>query len=365
MRRFITGQVVRGRMGGVRLGLSALAVLAAAPVLGGSITLRSAAQVDPGAPVTLGQVAELKGDDAVALADLSLAASGDELLRGASWAELGLPAIREGLERAGVNLSRVALSGRICTIRPTHQGDAAIEPAAPVMRSEPGALDLSGPATVRTEVGRAILAFLGVPPDEVRVLFDARDEALLGQAVGGRHVGVQPTTATGSERLVLRVRIAEGDRLVEDRSIRADVQVRRRVLMLRSEVRRKQIIPAGALSESVAWVPPGGAEVVSEMSEAAGAVARSRLDAGTMLRRDMLEPAIMIRRGELASVYCVSDGVQVTTTARAKSDGRLGELIELRTDHSRKTFSGRVDGRGQVVVMLDQQQVEAGAEEGE
>ena len=70
-----------------------------------------------------------------------------------------------------------------------------------------------------------------------------------------------------------------------------------------------------------------------------------------MLRADGLQSAIIIKRNELVTVFSVTDGFEIKTTARARSEARLGDVIELRTEGSKRGFRGRVDGAGRVVAL--------------
>ena len=59
----------------------------------------------------------------------------------------------------------------------------------------------------------------------------------------------------------------------------------------------------------------------------------------------------MIERGQDVSVRTVHGSVVVSTTARARGDARMGELIELESkDGSRRRFTARVAGPGRAVM---------------
>src|SRR6185369_996943 len=74
-----------------------------------TVTLRSFVRVAPGAALTLGEVAELSGPDAQALASVIVMAAGE------MESSLDLSRIRELLKaQPGLNLGRLELSGSVC-----------------------------------------------------------------------------------------------------------------------------------------------------------------------------------------------------------------------------------------------------------
>ena len=96
-----------------------------------------------------------------------------------------------------------------------------------------------------------------------------------------------------------------------------------------------------------------GPAPVESIEEATGSVVRRRLAAGTMLRVNELESPVLIERGDLITIHCISGGIVVKTKARARTAGRDGEMIELMMDGSRKSFRARVVGPGRAVMNLD------------
>src|SRR4051812_2124825 len=99
-----------------------LLVLAVSPVLhADEIHLRTSVRLNSDAKnVTLANVAELQGPEAMRFADLEVAAISAE----SKAVEVAIKDIRSKLEQAGVNWGIVNLSGRTVTIRPSRDGNA-------------------------------------------------------------------------------------------------------------------------------------------------------------------------------------------------------------------------------------------------
>ena len=53
---------------------------------------------------------------------------------------------------------------------------------------------------------------------------------------------------------------------------------------------------------------------------------------------------LLVRKGEVVTVYVRASGVQVRTTARSRDNGSHGELINVESLENRKTYFARVTG---------------------
>jgi len=339
-----------------------VALVLASPVSAASVRLRAAAVVGPSGPVTLGDVASIRGDGGEALAGVVLVEEALDAAGDKGFLELDLDAVRTALRDAGFGLGRLAMSGDRCMVR-LRKEIVRPEPVAEAPRAEPEALDLSGPATVRTRVGELLVRMFDVDAPDLRVRFDERDKELLDQAEWGRRIVVRPTTTDGGPRMLIDVRVLSGEQTVASGVVRADVEIRRRVLVLAQGVERDQTLRAGMLSEVEMWLEPGGAAPIASLDEAVDMRTRRRLNSGSVLRAGDLEQPIAVRRGEVVEVQALNGGVALRTSARALGDGKVGERIECRIDRTRNTFMARVDAPGRVVVVLDE--LAAGAPDAE
>lgn len=344
-------------MTATRTTLRTIAALLVAALAGAAradaVRLRSGASVGPG-PVRLADIAALEGPEAerFALVEIepdALAAAG---LRRVF--EITLAQVRASIEREGANWGRIALSGSACVVRVAGEPEPApvdgeSAPAPPT----PAPIALDGPPTVRTRVGALLLELFDAAPADLRLLFDPRDEAFLNTPEWGRRIDLQPNTTGGSGRQSVTVRIFEGERLIEARTLRVDALLRRTVLRLASTAARGAVIAPEHLTEQELWIDPAGEAPVAGMESALGMLARTRLDAGAILRKGDIEAPILVRRGERVTVHCMSGGVALRVKARAQADARMGELVECRIDGRRGGFGARVTGRGVVVMNLD------------
>ena len=321
----------------------------------GTITLRPSVRIDADAPVTLGAIATLDGDDAEALADTPIHTDDAARRDPAGPIEITIDDVRAALEAQRVNWGRLMLRGSICTVSrgPAPAPRTAASQKRQPDRAEPAPVDLAGPPTVRTRLAELLARLYGVTTDNLRVRFDERDTDFLNTPELGRRIEIQPAATPGSSRFAATVWLYSGDTLLDARSLRMDVRLRRPVVLLtRTLDRGDAITPVDVRAETL-WVEPIGAAMLASTDAAIGSVARRRLDAGVILRTDVLASPVVVRRGELVTVHCVSGGVVVKAKARAQRDGRIDERITLKMDGSQKTFTARVVAPGRAVVNLD------------
>lgn len=349
-------------------------VLAAAlspRVLGDTVAMRSSVTLSEPRAVTLGDVAVLTGMVAEGARDVVIESDPVKAARGREWAAVGVAQVETALRDAGVSVSRLAITGGTCFVRfgkaPTPQSPKA-EISRPTERVAE-VVDLSGPPTIKTRIANDLARQFGVANDALRIKFDERDEEFLATSADRRRIAVEVSTSSATTRAVILVRIYDGDRLFEARTISADVEVKRTVVVVAQSVRRGGEIKAGDVREEERWMSTNGAAPINTADQVTeGIVARTRVSAGDVLRESDIQQAVVVKRGELVDVLCLSGALEIKSRARALKDGRRGDRIELRTEGSKKTFMARVDGPGRVVMVLggeDESAANASASQGE
>lgn len=339
---------------GLRTVLAACALaLGSVPAMAaGTVVLRDSARLEAPRDVTLGEVADLNGTDP-RMTELVVLDAGEAARRaGASpvGARIELSDIRAALRRAGLPTAGLAMSGSTCTLRIVTDAPATPAPRAPrSSERRPEALSLDGPATVRTRVAQSLLALLDVPEPDLRVAFDARDDQYLSQPESGRTVVARPLSSSpASGRVLIETRIVDGRATVAERTVAARVLVRHEVLRVNREVARRQPVPMSAIESSEEWITPGeapprGTDPLTR-EQAAGQLARARLEAGAVLTPDVLVAQLAVRRNELIDVWVYHGGLAVKAKAVALKDGAIGEVIPARLDRQRAPFQVRVEG---------------------
>lgn len=330
--------------------------LTAAAFAQGAITLRPTATVGEASAVTLGDVADLVGEDATKFGSTVIIAASQSkpLAKGTMKVDIAL--VRAALKGTDIKWGKVALSGSTCSV-------SVVGADAP--KPSPAPLPKAG-VSVRDHVATRLAQHFGVDARDLKLAYDLDRSGILDVPTTGRTVAATPTGR--SERMPLTIRVYEGTRLVAEGSIRVGVQVRRTVLVTRGMVSRGMRITSADVLEEDRWVSP--LSEVAHASAVVGAAAKSRLDPGTViLARDVETPAV-VRKGDLIAVDSVVGGVVIRmNNARALSDGREGEEISVEqaasltaTDKARGkrgvpvTVRVTITGPGRAVVAGGQQQ---------
>lgn len=100
------------------------------------------------------------------------------------------------------------------------------------------------------------------------------------------------------------------------------------------------------------------ADAVMSLDDAIGRETTRNIPVGKLVTNDSLRAPLVVRRGEIVTVYAKSAGIRVRTIARARDDGSLGDLIAVESMQDRTSFFARVNGVREVEVFAHSVQAE-------
>lgn len=305
------------------------------------IELRTTARAASGAPVTLAQVASLTGAEALALGAVKVAelnASGQKVVT--------LQEIRRALDAQGrINWGRITVRGSKCTISIAQ--DAPAKPAQAKAAEQPA--KPADPASIRSAVAERISRLVQAEPADLRLTFAPDDDELLNTSTTGRTLEIKPTAV--SDKLPLALTLYDKDRIVANKTIRVGVLVRKTVVIAATPKSRGDTISQDDVTTDEQWVGPNLKPAAPE--QVIGAAAQGRIAPGQIVGISDVAPAVIVSKGELVYVSCVSGTVVVSTRARAMSAGRLGEVIQFQALDDKRTFFARMNARGRAVVTVE------------
>ena len=86
---------------------------------------------------------------------------------------------------------------------------------------------------------------------------------------------------------------------------------------------------------------------------------------GRVIDRGDVRLPLMVRRGDVVTVYARSPGIRIKSLARAKDDGSVGDLVGLESLYDRKVFYARVCGVQEVEIYARAVQAEETAAMGD
>jgi flagellar basal body P-ring formation protein FlgA len=105
-----------------------------------------------------------------------------------------------------------------------------------------------------------------------------------------------------------------------------------------------------------------GAGAVHSLEEVVGRETTRAVPAGKALSSDALRSPLLVRKGEVVTVYALSAGIRVCTHARARDDGSQGDLVAVESMLDRSTYYARVSGAREVQVYARSPRAEQVAE---
>ncbi len=325
-------------------------------VLTGFILVQAAAAADirlraeavPAGPVvTLGDVAEVLANDAEQAARLRAI----ELFPGpAAGAErfVRVREIQDLLLLRGVNLAEHQLSGASQVIvrgseRPANGNSvSAAEERKAVSRVREAVIAY---LRDRLSADEAFAVDVSLPAGAARLLADA-----------SRSLTVRGGSAPwkGHQRFEV---LLGGPHGADRFEIESQVRVVPRVVVVVRPLARGAVITPGDVE--LQQFEGDADDVFYSIEEVLGRETTRTVAANRPLLRDALRSPLLVRRGDVVTVYARSPGIQVRTTARSKDDGAADDLISVESFQTRKVFLARVCGVREAEVFAQAPRVEA------
>ena len=326
----------------MRLKLVTMAVVLAA-VLSGVLSFAAEITVRPRCDcqrpvVTLGDIAEIDGADVqlnekLAALDLFPApAAGRERF-------LSVREIQDMLVLRGVNIARHRFSGasRIAVSRSVGIKQAAYE--KPITSSARSAANHRVHDAVvdyiksNSATTKSWTVELELTPEQVRPLLGPVRQIIVG---GGK------SPWTGAQRF--RITVVRQDQKPVEFEADAQVSLPPNVVVARRAIPRDSIITAADLQLCRNASADEAIDAFSAIEELVGQQAVRTISEGNVIGKQCVSRPLVVRRGEIVTVTARSEGIRVSTNARARGDGSLGDLIAVESLHDRKTFYARVCG---------------------
>lgn len=93
------------------------------------------------------------------------------------------------------------------------------------------------------------------------------------------------------------------------------------------------------------------------VDDAVGKEVKQSIQAGQVVQSLSLRRPIVVKRGELITVYSIAAGVQVKARGKALADAALGDVIILESAETKKQFQCRVTAPQEAMVFVESPQV--------
>lgn len=315
--------------------LLALTVAFASTAAGAELQLRANCQAQ-GAIVRLGELAEVLAADA----QEARALAGMELFPAPAPGQqrtLRVRELQDLLALRRVNLVEHRFSGASQTVisgaGDQNKGDSRPVSPSMVRRAE----RMVSEAVVRylhqqVSARESWNVTLSLSDSQARAIpLEARDIAVSG--------GERPWVGKQQFELVLGTS-AQASRL----AVTAEVALRAPVVVVMASLARGAVVRPADVQLQPDQSGEDRGEACHSLDEVVGRELTRAVAPGVVLQPQYLRTPILVRRGEVVTVYARSGGVRVRVTARAKEDGSLGDLITVESLSNRKSYTARVSG---------------------
>jgi len=339
----------------IRLLTIALCTLAS-PIWAGEVRLRSDCRAQ-GTLVRLAEVAEfvdVPDDDRHELEQLPLFPAPRPGLARTVTAQH----VRETMSLYGLSQPKLRISGqcRVVGNEAATPADIALQPAtySSTQAETSQAESLSGVVSAR------LIAYLQ-SKERIRTEWTVEPQLTGPQAESIAEM-VNPEITGGQAPWTGRQVFSIRDRNVgggKSMTIKADVARIARAIVAKRQLATGTMI--GTDDVELAEVNPLalGASTVLNIDDAIGKEIAQTVAAGQVLASTALRRPLVVKRGEMITVYSVAAGIQVKASAKALADAALGDVILLQATETKKQFQGRVTAPQEAMVFVDSPKVAA------
>lgn len=305
-----------------------------------------------GPGVTLGQIAELDGEYAQTLGDLSVGRFADR--QGDLTVQLAT--VRRVLTEAQVNWADLSLRGRSsCVVTRLHapDADAQIANDRAVTTREDLAVDQPNAGmTVSDLLIDEIVRLNATDRENLEISFrtSGAEVAWLNRSAAVGRYELESLSRTGLGRVPVKVRRYEPSGTIEETTLTAEVARRAEVVVVLRQLRRGEVFTSDNVGVRSVLLTSDHGQTVDRLDLMLGQASAAALREGTVVRADHVAPDVMVKRGQLVTVACVTGSLVVRTVAKASEDGVLGDVIAFRNEETRETFYATVSGKQQAII---------------
>ncbi len=182
-------------------------------------------------------------------------------------------------------------------------------------------------ATSRRKVSDAIVAYLqqtveASDPWQVDVELPADQTQLIATSSGRLQVSGGTRPWVGRQRFIVRIGAV-------DLPITVQVTLPPMTVVAVRAIGRGEVIRASDVALKSLKPRHSALAVLHDLKDVIGKEAIRPIAAGQVVPDRNIRSPLLVRRGDIVTVYVYSGGVRVRTTARARQQGSLGETVEV------------------------------------
>lgn len=150
----------------------------------------------------------------------------------------------------------------------------------------------------------------------------------------------------------LAVIVRRGDRVVQNLSVRIEVEALAEMVVTSRQIDNGTIITASDLVLRKLDLASVQGRYIGRIEDVTGKKARMTLKGNFPVKADQLEKIPLIKPGQLVTIIAENERMRITVTGKAKNAGAAGDTITVQNLNSLKEIPARVIDAGTVMVVF-------------
>jgi flagella basal body P-ring formation protein FlgA len=163
---------------------------------------------------------------------------------------------------------------------------------------------------------------------------------------GEREVGLHFVGLKRSGKVPLELRIGREGKVLRKIPVTADIRLKAPVAVVKTLVKRGEILTATHLAEEVREVTLASPGALPTLEQCLGKQAAMTLAPGRVVTLHLIDIPPLVRKGENAALIWQQGAVQVSVDAVVRRNGHGGEIIPVYNPANRKMVRALVQGNG-------------------
>ena len=202
-------------------------------------------------------------------------------------------------------------------------------------------------STVETKLVNFIKQFYE-EKENVNVKFNSYPSALRGNAKVNHINFAKVPDSNGDGICTIEVEEKKGFR----RNVHVSFRVfsKKSIYVLKQNLKKGDFINRGDITRKEISMNDNKGKYPLDIEDVVGKTVKKDLNAGAVIRNDMIEDRYAVKRNEIVNIVVQSNRLSVQTKGRAIEKGKVGDIIRVKNVSSNKEILGKVMGSGVVSV---------------
>jgi len=209
--------------------------------------------------------------------------------------------------------------------------------------------DATSAGSLAEQITQQVLKDFGSSPAEMDVKFATADPDLMGPVPAGLRWTFHATTGRSLGTMQWEAKLMKGNAPVKDLWVQATVRRSMVQAVTTRDLHAGDLLTADMVKVETVMADRQTPDVVADVTGMIGMEAQRPMAAGTPINRRDFVRTDAVAMDDVVTVYFVSGGIRVKSTAKALARGHLNESIKFQND-SKDVFEATVIGKRLAVV---------------